>query len=183
MSETTETSTETTETSTGTAEGKDWQAEAEKWKQLARKHESTAKGNADAVKRLAEIEEASKSEQEKAVTAAKAEADKAARAEVTERYQRRIVTAEVKAAAGGKLADPADAVRLLDLAQFDLDENDEVDGKAVAKAIDDLLKAKPYLAAKQSKAGGDAGQGPREEAEASTGFGPTRLRAARRDTK
>ena len=36
---------------------KDWQAEASKWKALARKHEKAAKDNADAARRLAEIEE------------------------------------------------------------------------------------------------------------------------------
>jgi len=36
-----------------------------KWKALARKHEAQAKANADAAKRLAEIEDASKSEQQR----------------------------------------------------------------------------------------------------------------------
>lgn len=44
---------------------KDWQGEAEKWKALARKHEGTARANADAAKRLAEIEDANKTEQQK----------------------------------------------------------------------------------------------------------------------
>lgn len=43
---------------------KDWQAEASKWKALARKHEQAAKDNADAARRLAEIEESGKTEQE-----------------------------------------------------------------------------------------------------------------------
>lgn len=44
----------------------DYKAEAEKWKGLSRKHESQAKANADAAKRLAEIEDANKSELQKA---------------------------------------------------------------------------------------------------------------------
>ncbi|TMS00183.1 capsid assembly scaffolding protein Gp46 family protein [Nonomuraea basaltis] len=52
------------EPDTGTAP-KDWQAEATKWKSLARKHESTAKTHADAAKRLAEIEDAQKTEQQR----------------------------------------------------------------------------------------------------------------------
>lgn len=48
---------------TGTS--KDWEAEAAKWKALARKHETTARGNADAAKRLAEIEDAQKTEQQR----------------------------------------------------------------------------------------------------------------------
>ena len=44
---------------------KDWQAEAAKWKNLARKHETTAKTNSEAAKRLTEIEDAQKSEQQR----------------------------------------------------------------------------------------------------------------------
>lgn len=43
----------------------DWQVEANKWKSLARQNEKVAKSNADAAKRLAELEEADKSETEK----------------------------------------------------------------------------------------------------------------------
>lgn len=53
---------------------KDWQSEAEKWKALARQHESRAKANADAAKRLGEIEDSAKSDLER-------ERDKAADAE------------------------------------------------------------------------------------------------------
>lgn len=45
-------------------------AEVEKWRSLARKHEARAKENATAAQRLAEIEEASKSEAQKAAEAA-----------------------------------------------------------------------------------------------------------------
>lgn len=48
-----------------TGASKDWQAEAVKWKSLARKHETTARTNSDAAKRLSEIEDAQKSEQQK----------------------------------------------------------------------------------------------------------------------
>jgi hypothetical protein len=46
---------------TGTSEP-DWQAEAEKYKALARKHEERSKANAAAAARLAEVEDASKTE-------------------------------------------------------------------------------------------------------------------------
>ncbi|MER7799008.1 hypothetical protein ABTX71_01620 [Streptomyces parvulus] len=59
----------------------------------------------------------------------------------------RIIRAEVKAAAAGKLADPADAYRFLDLTQIEVDADGNVDAEEVADAIDDLLKSKPYLAA------------------------------------
>ncbi|MGX1512230.1 hypothetical protein [Streptomyces collinus] len=63
------------------------------------------------------------------------------------RVNERLVKAEVKAAAAGKLADPADAHRFLDLTQFEVDDDGSVDADEVADAIDDLLKSKPYLAA------------------------------------
>lgn len=59
----------------------------------------------------------------------------------------RIIRAEVKAAAAGKLADPADAYKFLDLSQIEVDADGNVDAEEVADAIDDLIKSKPYLAA------------------------------------
>jgi len=55
----------------------DYKAETEKWKALSRKHEGQAKANAEAAKKLAEMEEADKTELQKAVDKALA-ADKAA---------------------------------------------------------------------------------------------------------
>lgn len=59
----------------------------------------------------------------------------------------RIVKSEVKAAAAGQLADPADAYRFLDLSEFEVDEDGNVDEGEIADAIADLIKRKPYLAA------------------------------------
>ncbi|MFG3492997.1 hypothetical protein [Streptomyces sp. NPDC047972] len=63
------------------------------------------------------------------------------------RVNDRILRAEVKAAAAGKLADPADAYRFLDLTRLEVDADGNVDSDEVADAIDDLIKTKPYLAA------------------------------------
>lgn len=63
----------------------------------------------------------------------------------------RILRAEVKAAAAGKLADPADAYKFLDLDQFEVDDDGNVDSDEVADAIDELIKNKPYLAAATAK--------------------------------
>ena len=60
---------------------RDWQAEAAKWKALARKHEKAAKDNADATRRLAEIEESGKSDQERLGEARRAAEDRATAAE------------------------------------------------------------------------------------------------------
>lgn len=72
---------------------------------------------------------------------------KQAEAQAMTRVNERIVKAEVKAAAAGKLSDPADAYRFLDLSHFEVDADGNVDADEVADAIDDLLKSKPYLAA------------------------------------
>lgn len=81
-------------------------------------------------------------ELETAVATAKAEARLEALTEANER----IVEAEVLAAAARKLADPADAARLLDLSQFQVDDKGSVDRKAISEAVEALLKDKPYLA-------------------------------------
>ncbi|MEU1219217.1 hypothetical protein [Streptomyces microflavus] len=63
----------------------------------------------------------------------------------------RIIRAEVKAAAKGVLADPADAYKFLDLDQFEVDENGDLDSEEVTEAINELIKSKPYLAAATAK--------------------------------
>ncbi len=138
----------------------DLSAEVEKWKAMARKHENEAKKHAT---RLNEIEAANQSEQEKVLAAARKEAEEATRAEISATMNRRIVRAEVKAVAGGLLADPEDAVRLLDLDEFSVDEDGDVNPDSVKKALDDLLKSKPYLAANGQRARGSADGGPRPE--------------------
>jgi hypothetical protein len=59
----------------------------------------------------------------------------------------RILKAEVRAAAAGKLNDPADALRYLDLSEFEVGSDGEVDSAAVTAAIETLISTKPYLAA------------------------------------
>ncbi|MFW3459697.1 hypothetical protein ACN24K_01720 [Streptomyces microflavus] len=59
----------------------------------------------------------------------------------------RIVRSEVKAAAKGVLADPGDAYKFLDLGQFEVDDDGNIDSDEIAEAIETLVKEKPYLAA------------------------------------
>lgn len=75
--------------------------------------------------------------------------DKAKEAErdILAKANSRILRSEVRAAAAGKLNDPADAIKFLDLDQFDVGEDGEVDEDEIEDAIDDLVKRKPYLAA------------------------------------
>lgn len=73
----------------------------------------------------------------------RSEAEQAA----TAKANARIVRSEVRAAAAGKLADPKDALRFLDLDQFEVDSDGQVDEDEITDAIDQLVKDKPYLAA------------------------------------
>ncbi|MCA1569763.1 MAG: hypothetical protein LC798_05460 [Chloroflexi bacterium] len=156
MPEETMTETTTVETTETEELGDAGQKALEAFKSRARAAEKAQKladkRATDLEARLAQFDEASKTEQEKAIEAARKEAATAATAEATTRANRRILTAEIKAAAGTKLADPADAVRLLDLDSFDVDDDGEVDSNSIASAIEDLLKAKPYLAADARRA-------------------------------
>lgn len=77
----------------------------------------------------------------------------------------RILKAELKAAAAGKLADPADAMKFLDLSTFEVDADGNVDAESIGEALDDLIKSKPYLAAATAKRfQGTADGGARNEA-------------------
>lgn len=62
----------------------------------------------------------------------------------------RIKKAEIRALAAGKLNDPQDALRFLDLSEFEVDSDGNVSGD-IAKAIEDLITSKPYLAAQGGK--------------------------------
>lgn len=109
-------------------------------RRTARAAEKRAK---DLEKRLSEIEAANQTESEKAITAARAEG----RTEALSVANTRIVKAEIKAAASGVFANPELAVRLIDAAAFDVDEDGNPDTKAIRAEVQRLVDAEPYLAA------------------------------------
>jgi hypothetical protein len=80
---------------------------------------------------------------EKAIDAARAEGRREALGQVAAQ----MVDAEVRASAAGRLADPADATRLLEVGAFVDGETGEIDRAGIAAAIDDLIENKPYLRA------------------------------------
>lgn len=94
-------------------------------------------------KELDDLKAASATDAEKAIAAAEARGEQGALGKANAR----IIRAEVKAAAAGKLTNPEIAPKLLDLSEFTVDDEGEVDAKAIAKAIDVLLAENPYLAA------------------------------------
>ena len=109
--------------------------------------------------------------------------------EATSKANQRILRSEVKAAAAGKLADPHDALTLLDLDKFEVGDDGEIDEEEIADAIDDLLKKKPYLAAQgkrfQGEADGGTRNGGQEKSEQLTRddlkrMSPTEIVAARK---
>lgn len=67
-------------------------------------------------------------------------------AAILNKANERIVRSEIKSAAAGKLQNPALAILLLDLADFEVDEDGNVDEDEIAQAIDELLEREPYLA-------------------------------------
>lgn len=97
------------------------------------------------------LRDATATDAEKAVAAARDEG----RAEALKEVSSRLVETEVRAAAAGKLADPADAVRLLDLGEFVADDG-AIDRTAIGEAIAELVKAKPYLGTAGAGANGHA---------------------------
>lgn len=64
----------------------------------------------------------------------------------------RIRKAEVRALAAGKFADPTDALKFVDLEQFEVSEEGEVDSSAITTALDEVLSSRPYLAAQGGSA-------------------------------
>lgn len=100
------------------------------------------KARTAAEREAAKLRDEHATDAEKAIAAARDEGRREALGQVTGR----MLQSEVRAAAAGKLADPADAVRLLDLTGF-VDDAGDIDPKAIAAAVDELVEAKPYLAA------------------------------------
>lgn len=104
---------------------------------------------------------ARKAEQELAAERAKAEGKEAehqasleaqkVRDEALAVANTRILKAEIRAAAAQKLADPQDALRFIDLSEFEVGSDGEVDAEAIAKAVADLIEKKPYLATQGGK--------------------------------
>lgn len=125
----------------------------------AKKYRLQARDKTKLEKELDDFRKANMTETERRLEEVRAEERKNALSLVNDR----IIRAEVRAVAGGKLADPMDAVRLLDLSKFEVDNDGNVDAGKISKAIDELLKAKPYLGGNKQPGrlpGADAGKAP-----------------------
>lgn len=120
-------------------------AERKKARDLQKKYDELEK----------ERESAGKSPDEKALDDARAEA----RAEATEKANAKIIRSEVKSAASGKLFAPELALQLLDMTQFEVDDNGDVDAEELSDALDDLLIRYPKLAAQGGTTSFDSARG------------------------
>lgn len=77
----------------------------------------------------------------------------AIKTEIRAEFQTQLAETAIKAEAKGRLQDPADALLFIKTADLDTTSDD-----AITKAIDDLLKARPYLA--KADAGNTSGAKP-----------------------
>lgn len=133
----------------------------------------------DALK--AQLASQGKSEEERAAE----EARRNAESEALSKANERILKSEVRAAAAGKLANPKDALAFLDLSQFEVDANGDVDAEEISDAITALLSERPYLAAQGGRAPQfDSGRGksrPSQLTQADLkGMSPEQIEAARK---
>ena len=111
----------------------------------ARRREARAaqQANDELRTELERIRVENESEQERATR----EAVGVAVAEVEERYGRRLLEAEVARRAAGRLHDPDDATRHVALDELLAVEDERELVRRIDAALDELLEAKPYLAA------------------------------------
>lgn len=124
----------------------------------ARAEAATLRKELDELKR--QLSDKDKTPDEQAL----AEARREAAAEASAKANERILRSEVRAAAAGKLNDPADALKLLDLDQFEVGGDGDVDTEEITDAINDLLQSKPYLAAQRGTTQFDSARGKRKPA-------------------
>jgi hypothetical protein len=122
--------------------------------------EKDSKKNARAIKDLNKeidrIKASSATDEEKKA----AEIREGAAKEERERLAKPIKRAAIRAGASGRLANPAVAVRLVDLDDIEIDDDGEVDEDSVKAAIDRILEEMPDLKAKgAAKSGADTGSG------------------------
>ena len=133
----------------------DLAADVAKWKALARKHESDAKANREAAGKLAAIDDANKSELERALAAVQAAETRASEAD--QRVAGLARRAAVESAALKAGAIDADAIFALLPADAVTVDGDQVHG--VSDAIAALQAAKPHLFGVAKPAPGSADGG------------------------
>ena len=74
-------------------------------------------------------------------------------ADAIAKANQRVLKADIRAAAAGKLVNPADALRFIDISDLTVSDDGEVDSEAIEQKINDLVEQHPYLAQGGNKAG------------------------------
>ncbi|MFR9796147.1 hypothetical protein ACL02U_09625 [Streptomyces sp. MS06] len=139
------------DTDGGDGDGQDDDADPEGADQLGDPGKKALASMKDKLRKERERRKAAEGERDKLKGSGDADDPERIRNEATQaataRANARIVRSEIRAAAAGKLTNPRDALHFLDVSQFEVDEDGQVDEDEIADAIDDLLKERPYLGA------------------------------------
>ena len=125
--------------------GDDWEAKYKAEQKAKRDLEKKYKGvmtkdEADSLR--AEIAKLQGKEKEFEAAQKVRDAEAAALTKANER----VVARAVREHAATLLASPEDALKFIDLTQFEVDEDGDVDDAAIKAAVEELAKNKPYLA-------------------------------------
>ncbi|MFJ6137477.1 hypothetical protein [Kitasatospora sp. NPDC092286] len=146
---------------------------------------AAAESAREAAEKRAETAEAEANRLRRSNAAQKGTDLESIRSEIRAEFAAELVRAEVRAAAAGRLRDPADALALVDLSAL-AGSGGAINATAVTAAITKLLESKPYLAADTSGSTpapwGDVGAGPRGAAEPEPTSPYERLRRVKRDS-
>lgn len=140
-----------------------WKRTAEEWRKRSEGNRAKVKKLGAVEKELDELRDAGRSEVERAVEAARRDE----RDRWQTKYRTQALHNAVLRVGGAKLADPTDALRLLELDPVDVvDDDGHIDDDAVRAAVDDLLARKPYLSSTTRRVppSGDQGARPRPAA-------------------
>jgi hypothetical protein len=121
------------------------------WRALGRDLGMTPQQVRDAV---AKKSKSSDSKDEPDAEAARREADRESRRVA----DRRVVRSEIKRLAGELFADPEDAPRYLDLDEYEVDEDGDVEVDDIVADLKDVLKKRPHLAKKKRRPRPDTAQ-------------------------
>lgn len=154
----TETETENTEVEESTAEVDETTEEdpAEKLKKALRaEREARRAAEKERNTLKQQLEAKDKPAEEAALEAARREAEEAA----TARANERIVKAELRAAAAGKVSNLNALTRLVDVSQIEVSADGEPSADDISDAINQFLTDYPEFAADKSKFSGTADQG------------------------
>lgn len=132
-------------------------------KALAAEREARKKAERDVKDLRARFEQMEEAQNKTAAERAELDKQRQMERDALAKANERIVSAEIRAAAKGELADPGDALTFIDRSDFDVGDDGSVDADAIKSAVADLLNQKPYLAARRdARVEGSADAGARE---------------------